>query len=193
MAACWCRDALELDRVLLVVANEPWQKAGTRDLSAAEDRFAVVAAAVEGVDGLEASRMEIDRGGPSYTADTINELRAAHEGSELFLAVGSDVAADLGTWHRLDEINGKVTLVVVDRAGVAPGADRPGQSAQPAQPAQPGWSGWSGRVLHLRIPALEISSSELRERLQRGRNVDFLIPEPAILLIRRLGLYAVGR
>ncbi|MGA2037356.1 MAG: nicotinate-nucleotide adenylyltransferase [Acidimicrobiales bacterium] len=181
VAACWCRDALELDRVLLVVANEPWQKAGTRELSAAEERFAIVAAAVEGVNGLEASHMEIDRGGPSYTADTIHELRAAHPGAQLFLVVGSDVAAELGTWHRFGEIKGLATLVVVDRSGVVLEVDPRDQ-----------W-GEAGSVRHVRIPTLEISSSELRERLRRGRSVDFLIPEPAIRRIHRLGLYSVGR
>jgi nicotinate-nucleotide adenylyltransferase len=181
VAASWCRDALQLDQVLLVVANEPWQKAGTRELSAAEDRFAVVAAAVEGVEGLEASRIEIDRGGPSYTADTIHELRAAHQGAELFLAVGADVAGDLGTWNRLEEIKALVSLVVVDRGGVTLKAD-----------PREEW-GWSGPVRHLRIPTLEVSSSELRERLRQGLSVDFLIPEPAIHRIRRLGLYSVAR
>src|SRR6202049_1421828 len=62
VAATWARDALGLDRVLLVVANEPWQKVGTRQISRAEDRFRVVEAAVAGVPGVEACRMEIDRG-----------------------------------------------------------------------------------------------------------------------------------
>jgi len=180
VAACWCRDALALDRVLLVVANQPWQKAGTRDVSPAEDRFAVVAAAVEGVEGLEASRMEIDRGGPSYTADTVHELRAGHAGAELYLAVGSDVAAELGTWQRVEQIDDLVTLVVVERGGVD-GSEAPGRF------------GWAGPVHHLRIPSLEVSSSELRERLRLGLGVDFLVPEPAIRLIRRLGLYSVPR
>lgn len=180
VAACWCRDALELDRVLLVVANEPWQKIGTRELTTAEHRFAVVAAAVEGIDGLQASHIEIERGGPSYTADTIHELRVGHPGAELFLVVGSDVAAELGTWHRFEEIKSLVTLVVVDRGEAAPeGA------------VQERWGG-AGSVCHLRIPTLEISSSELRERLRIGRSVDFLIPEPAIRCIRRLGLYSVS-
>jgi len=180
VAACWCRDSLDLDRVLLVVANEPWQKTGTREVSDAEARFDVVSAAVEGVQGLEASRIEIDRGGPSYTADTMNELRSAHPDAELYLAVGSDVAAELGTWHRFEEIRGLATLVVVDRGGAfeVGGEDK--------------W-GWSGPVRHVQIPSLEVSSSDLRERLLMGRSVEFLIPGPAIRVIRRLGLYSVGR
>src|SRR4051812_49866114 len=65
------RHALRLDRLLMVVANVPWQKVGVRVLSPAEDRLAMVMAAVEGLEGVEASRLELDRGGPSYTADTL--------------------------------------------------------------------------------------------------------------------------
>src|SRR5271169_3842537 len=77
VAAMRAREALGLDRVLLVVANVPWQKAGTRPVTPAEDRFLMVQAAVAGVAGLEASRVEIDRGGPSYTVDTVRELLAS--------------------------------------------------------------------------------------------------------------------
>ena len=176
VAAIEARRALALDRVLLVVANEPWQKAGIRTLTPAEGRFAVVAAAVDGVEGLEASRLEIDRGGPSYTVDTVQDLRHAQPGAELFLVVGADVAGELGTWRRVEELRAAVTLVVVDRGGVAKGPD----------PA-----GW--KVEHLRIPALEISSSDLRHRLAEGRSVEFLIPEAAIRCIGRLDLYAGRR
>lgn len=167
------RQALELDSVLLVVANDPWQKRGQHALTAAEDRFAVVDAAVAGVDGVEASRIEIDRGGPTYTIDTVHELAAAHRDASLFLVVGADVAAELDTWHRADELAGAVTLVVVDRGGVS------------QVPDPPGW-----QVLRLAVPALEVSSSDLRRRMAEGRNVAFLVPDPAMRCIRERGLYA---
>ena len=97
-------------------------------------------------------------------------------GPQLYLIVGADVAAELDTWHGSTSCATPVTLVIVDRGGVGSGED----------PA-----GW--RVERLRIPALDISSSELRQRLAEGRSVDFLIPEPAILCIRRLDLYAGTR
>jgi nicotinate-nucleotide adenylyltransferase len=176
VAATWARETLGLDRVLLVVANVPWQKAGTRTVTPAEDRFLVVQAAVSGVEGLEASRMEIERGGASYSADTVAELLGSVPSVEPYLIVGADVAAELGTWQRVDELRESVTLVVVDRGGTVPGAD------------PPGW-----RVERLRIPALDLSSSQLRERLAEGRSVDFLIPEAAIRCIRQLNLYAGSR
>ncbi len=173
VAATWARETLGLDRVLLVVANVPWQKAGTRTVTPAEDRFLMVQAAVDGVVGVEACRVEIDRGGPSYTADTVRELLVATPSARPYVIVGADVAGELDTWQRVDELRREVTLVIVDRGGV-------GSTDDP-----PGW-----RVERLRIPALDISSSQLRRRLAEGRTVDFLIPEPAIRCIRQLNLYA---
>ncbi len=172
VAAANVRHALHLDRVLLVVANVPWQKVGRR-LTPAEDRLAVVEAAVEGAEGLEASRLEIDRGGDSVTADTLEELMAADPERELFLVVGADVAAELGTWRRVATVAELATVVVVTRGGVA----------QPALGAP-----W--RSERVEIPALEVSSSDLRARRAAGRPLDFLIPRPAIDCIRRRGLYA---
>ncbi len=176
VAAGEARHALGLDRVLLVVANDPWQKTVEAPVTPAEDRFAVVQAAVSGVPGLEASRLEIDRGGPSYMVDTVRELELGHPGVELFLIVGADVARALGTWHRVKELAPLVTLVVVGRGPDAPVT------------VPPGWS-W----VPVDIPALSLSSTDLRRRLAEGRPVDFLIPAPAIRCIRGRGLYAVGR
>ena len=103
VAAVNAHHDLGLDRVVLMVANVPWQKAGARKVTPAEDRFDMVRAAVGEVPGLEASRLEIDRGGPSYTADTIAELAALHPGAELFVIVGWDVSAELArgsAWTR---------------------------------------------------------------------------------------------
>jgi hypothetical protein len=85
------RHALSLDSVLLVVANVPWQKVGERAISPAQDRLAMVEAAVRGVPGLDVCRIEIDRGGPSYTADTLADLQRLYPGAELAL-LGSDAA-----------------------------------------------------------------------------------------------------
>lgn len=176
VAAVNVRHALELDVVLLVVANEPWQKAGSRTISPGGDRLAMVRAAVEGVDGVEASDLELVRGGPSYTADTLHELRGSEPSAELFLVVGSDVADDLDTWVRIDEVRAEARLVVVNR----PGADVPVEELRS--------KGWDVSVVT--IPALEISSTDLRARAADGRPLDFLVPEGAIRCIREAGLYA---
>jgi nicotinate-nucleotide adenylyltransferase len=166
------RYALALDRLLLVVAHRPWQKRGRAVLTDAAVRLAMVEKAVEGVDGVEASSLEIDRGGDSVTAETLEELAAALSGVELYLVVGSDVAAELDTWRRVDVVRALATLVLVDR----PGAMRP---------ALPGW-----RVEHVEVPQLAISSTELRARTQAGLPLDGLVPPAVVRLIKERGLYA---
>jgi nicotinate-nucleotide adenylyltransferase len=166
---------LALDRMLLVVANEPWQKVGTRRITPAEDRFAMVRAAVEDEEGLEASRIEIDRGGPSYTADTLADIAAEHPGAELFLVLGADSAAGLPTWERAEEVRDRTTVVVVGRPGVE------------GELSLPGWS-----CVQVRMPLLEISSSDLRARFADGRPVRFLITDPVLRCIRARNLYGTS-
>ena len=178
VAAVNARYELDLDRVLLVVANEPWQKVGSRPVTPAADRLALVQAAVEGVEGLEASAIEIERGGLSYTADTVAELQHRWPEVELNLIVGADAAAGLGSWERVEEVRSQVVLVVVNR---------PGTSISTAGLLE----GWAVRMVE--VPALEISSTELRDRVASGRPLDFLVPMPAIRVIRERGLYPVAR
>lgn len=175
VAAAHARLLLGLDRVLFVVANRPWQKAD-RAVTPAEQRLAMVEAAVAGVAGLEASRVELDRGGDSYTADTLVALAAEDPGCELFLIVGADVAAELATWRQVEVARDLATLAVVSRPGV-PDVD-PG----------PGW-----QVARVDIPHLDVSASDLRRRIAAGLPVEHLVPAPVFDYIRRLGLYAGGR
>jgi nicotinate-nucleotide adenylyltransferase len=168
--------SLGLDRMLLVVANEPWQKEGTRSVTPAEDRYAMVEAATAGHPGLEPSRIEIERGGPSYTVDTVEELHRLYPSSELIVVVGADVVGDLSTWRDESKLRQNATLAVVDRPGVAE-VDPP--------------EGWHS----VRVPVapFDVSSTELRSRLETGRSVDGLVPDPVIRCIRLRGLYATGR
>jgi nicotinate-nucleotide adenylyltransferase len=166
------RYALRLDRVLLVVANDPWQKSGGRAISPAADRLAMVQAAVGDVEGLEASTVELDRGGTSYTADTLTTLRAEDPERELFLILGSDAAAGLPTWERADEVRSLAAIAVVVRPG-----------AEEGQPP-PGWD-WE----RLETPRLEVSSTDLRARVVDGRPLDYLITPAVIDCIRSRGLY----
>ncbi len=175
VAAVSVRQALDLDRVLLVVANQPWQKHDRR-VSPAEHRLEMLTAAVAGVEGLEASAVEMERGGESYTVDTLEAMVRAEPEGDLFLVVGADVVADLPSWKRVGDVAGLATLVIVTRPG-APHAN-PG----------PGWV-----TERVEIPGLDVSASELRKRAAAGRSLDFLVPAPAIDVIRRLNLYAGGR
>ena len=166
------RHALRLDRLLMVVANVPWQKSGAREVSPAEDRLAMVEAATAGLEGVEASPLEVDRGGPSYSADTLAALAREYPGAELFCVVGEDVAAIIETWERVDAVRDLATLVVVNRPG--------SHSVQ--------LKGW--RVEEVEVPALDVSSTDLRQRAADGRPLEFLVPDPVIRCIRQRGLYA---
>src|SRR5580698_10528512 len=179
VAAVNARAALDLDTVLLVVANVPWQKVGERTISDADDRLAMVAAAAASAEGIEASAIEIRRGGSSYTADTLAELHRPDPDAELFVIVGADVVGGLGTWERVDEVRTGATLVVVNRPGSDASAMFEGLGA----------AGW--RVHAIEVPALEISSTDLRERARTGRPLDYLVPEGAIAVIRDRDLYAL--
>jgi nicotinate-nucleotide adenylyltransferase len=168
-AACAARHQLELASVLLLVAGEPWQKRGAV-VAPAEARFAMVAAAVDGVDGLEASRIEIDRDGPTYTIDTVEALSTPER--DLYLILGTDVARKLDTWHRVEDLRALVTLAIVDREGDA------------IEDAPDGW-----RVVRVTMPRLDVSSTDLRRRVAAGEPVEFLVPLPAVRVLRERCLY----
>jgi nicotinate-nucleotide adenylyltransferase len=170
------RHELALDRVLFVVANEPWQKVEEREISSAADRLAMVEAAVTGVEGLEASRVDIDRGGPSYTVDTLRDVAAADPEAELFLVLGRDAALGIPTWERASDLATLATMVVVDRPGAGGG------------PLPAGYE-W----VAIETPRLEVSSTDLRDRVADGRPLDFLLPRAVVSCVRARGLYGEAR
>jgi nicotinate-nucleotide adenylyltransferase len=170
------RYELGLDRVLLVVNNVPWQKAGVRTVSPAEERFGMVAAAVAEVEGLEASRVEIDAGGPSYTADTLAVLLRDDPTRELYVVLGADAAAGILTWERCEEVRDLATIVAVERPGAGPAA------------APTGW-----RWTTVEVPSLEVSSTDLRARAVDGRPLDYLVTHEVADWIEAHQLYRDGR
>jgi nicotinate-nucleotide adenylyltransferase len=184
-AARASRDQLGLQRVLLVVANLPWQKVPRQFVSRAADRLAMVQEACKNEDRIEASAREIERGGDSYTVDTVEAL-LAESGAlgapdpEIFLVVGADLVPTLPTWHRADDLRSLVTLAVVPRPQ--------GPQASELSEVVPGWH---TRTVH--GVDLDVSSSEVRRRLLRGEPVDGMVPEAVIRCIQRRGLYAGGR
>lgn len=163
--------ALSLDLVILMVANLPWQKEGSRELTDAADRLAMVEAAVADVPGIVAGRTEIDAGGPSYTADTLARVAAEHPGAALFTIMGADAAAGLLSWDRYEEVIASSTLVAVDRPG--------------AQVPLPDGIEW----VRVEVPRLEVSSTDLRSRFTDGRPLDYLVTRPVLEVIAERSLY----
>lgn len=179
-AARAVRDALGLDKVVLMVAGEPWQKIGQKtghdsgsrdDLSPGEVRLDMVRALIEGEPGLEVGDDEVRRGGPTYTVDTLRELRATHPEVELFLVLGADAAANIGTWREPSEVLSLSTLVVVSRAG----------SERPRLPS-------GAAVEWVEMDPVDVSSSGIRARVSAGSDPEGTTAAVA-RVIERHGLY----
>lgn len=169
------RDQWHLDRVLLMVAGDPWQKRG-EVAAGMRERLAMVEALVAGHADLEVSAMEVERPGPSYTVDTLEAL--GQDGDELFLIVGADVAAGLHTWHRSERVKELATVLVADRPGALPASDLVGAL---------GAQGWRCGVVDL--PFHDVSSTDVRERLAAGDAVAGLVPAPVVRVVEEHGLY----
>jgi nicotinate-nucleotide adenylyltransferase len=165
------RHALSLDLVILMVANVPWQKEGSRRITAPEDRLAMVEAAVAEVAGLVPGRIEVDLGGPSYTADTLERLEKEFPDATLYTIVGDDAAAGLTSWERYQEVVERSSLVVVDRPGT--------------RVELPDGVDW----IRVEVPRLEVSSTDLRARFGDGRPLDYLVTEPVLDVIATRDLY----
>lgn len=168
------RHALSLDVVILMVANVPWQKEGSREITPACDRLAMVEAAVRDVPGLVPGRQEIDHGGPSYTADTLSMLAVEQPDAQFFTIIGDDAAAGLHTWTRWEEVVDRSRLVVVDR---------PGEHVELDDDID-----W----IRVEVPRLEVSSTDLRARFTDGRPLDYLVTPPVLEVIRSRGLYGAA-
>ena len=169
--------ALELDVVMLVVANDPWQKtAGGQAVTPAEVRLAMVRAAADGMSRVEVDDLEIRRGGPSYTADTVAKYTERGPDDHLFVLVGSDIAPGLDAWERPDEIRGHATIVVMDRPGHV--GERPP-------------SGWDYMVLEGTFP--DLTGTDLRAIVEAGGTAAEAVPEVVARLIEDHDLYGTHR
>ena len=181
-AALEARRSLDLDMVVFVVANDPWQKtvgamAGTvEEVSPAEVRLAMTREAVVGLDGVQVDDVEIRRGGPSYPADTLAHYGEVHAGAELFLLLGSDIAPGLDTWARPDELRRRATIGVMERPGY--------EDCRPP-------AGWEHRVLRGSFP--DLASNDLREVIAATGEVGDAVPGGVAEIIRAHGLYGAGR
>ncbi|MBI2168069.1 MAG: nicotinate (nicotinamide) nucleotide adenylyltransferase [Actinobacteria bacterium] len=170
------RDQFGLERVLLVVAGDPWQKRGQVEAGARE-RLAMVEAAVGERPGIEVSTVEVDREGPSYTVDTLEGL--AEPGTELFLILGADAAATLDTWRRPERVRQLAEILLADRPGA------PASAANLADRLRA--DGWRCEVIEM--APHDVSSTELRTRLARGAPVGPDVPPGVVRVAEERGLY----
>jgi len=163
-------EQLFLDSLVVTVAGVPWQKVGSREISSSEDRLAMARSAFEDVAGVEVSDIELRRAGNSYTIDTLESL--ASDDVELFLLLGSDAAAGLDTWERHADIASLATIAVFPRRGHE-------------QDAPPDGFSWES----LSLPGLEVSSTDIRDRVRNGRPIVGLVPRVVREIVEAKGLY----
>ena len=172
VAAENARYACQLDKVIFIVAGDPWHKSSRHHITNAEDRLRAVQAAIRDEPTFEASRIEIDRPGATYTADTLMAMQEAQPEADFFLIMGTDSAATLGSWARNEIVAELSTVVIVRRPGNPTIAlDQPWKSVQ------------------VDMPALEISSTDLRERMRDGRPWRYLVPDSCSDLIQSVWGY----
>jgi nicotinate-nucleotide adenylyltransferase len=160
-----------LDEVVFVPTGRPWMK--EHDVVAsAEDRFTMTTIGIEPEPRFHASRLEVDRGGSTYTVDTLRALRDEVPGAELFFITGADAMLEIMRWKEPETVFDLAHFIA---------ATRPGYDVDPFD-AMPD-------VTVMRIPALAISSTDIRARVHEGRPIRFLVPSGVEAHIRTAGLY----
>jgi nicotinate-nucleotide adenylyltransferase len=173
LAEC-AREALGLEVVLFVPAGAPPHKRAPRTPAAA--RVAMVRAAVRGNRAFRVDTRETRRVGPSYTVDTLRALAARDPGAELWLLVGADMLATMGTWHEI----GAIVRLAHIAAAIRPGAPKPRRAA---------WQRGGRGITWLANPGLDVSSSDVRARARRGHSVRYLVPDAVERYVRARRLY----
>ena len=178
VAASEVQASFDLDEVVFVPTGQPWQKAH-REVSPAEHRYLMTVIATASNPRFTVSRVDIDRGGPTYTMDTLSDLSKVYDGDELFFITGADALAEIFTWRDANELFGLAHFV---------GCTRPGYTMDASSLTDIP----SDRVTLLEIPALAISSTECRERRRMGDPVWYLVPDGVVQYIAKHDLYAAG-
>ena len=173
-AALAVQTQVGLDDVVLMVANEPWQKVGDRQVTPARLRFEMTDALVQGISGLRADDREIRRGGPTFTVDTLEEILAEQPDTEIFLIVGADTANRLETWHRASDVVSLSTIVIVNRD------DSTNTAPEFLHDA---------RVVNVSMNPVDVSSSAIREAIALGESIDSATSSSVESIIRDRSLY----
>ena len=174
VAAEEARHALELERVLFIPAGSPWQKESS-GVTPALQRVEMVEAAVSDNAAFEVSRVDVDREGPTYTVDTLRAVTAAHPDVDMYFITGADAILEILTWKDPDEALALATFVAVTR---------PTYDLSKLDTVR-----LRDRVVTLEIPALAISSTDIRRRVAEGRPIRYLVPAAVGSYIAEHGLY----
>ncbi|HEX8932635.1 MAG TPA: nicotinate-nucleotide adenylyltransferase [Pseudonocardiaceae bacterium] len=176
VAASEVQSRFELDEVVFVPTGIPWQK-GEREVSSAEDRYLMTVIATASNPRFSTSRVDIERRTPTFTVDTLTDLRTQFPRHEMFFITGADALAQILSWKRVDELFDLAHLVGVTRPGFRlDGKHLPDRA-----------------VSLVEVPAMTISSTDCRERVGRGQPVWYLVPDGVVQYISKRGLYRSPR
>ena len=161
-----------LDEVVFVPTGQPWQK-GDREVAPAEDRYLMTVIATASNPRFSVSRVDVDRGGPTYTIDTLSDLKRQRPDDQLFFITGADALSQILSWRDSDACFALAHFIGVTRPGFDLGASHLPE----------------GTVSLVEVPALAISSSDCRARVGRGMPVWYLVPDGVVQYIEKRGLY----
>jgi nicotinate-nucleotide adenylyltransferase len=177
-AASEVADLFALDEVVFVPSGQPWQKG--RQVSDAEDRYLMTVIATASNPRFSVSRVDIDRGGPTYTKDTLRDLRALHPDSELYFITGADALASILSWHDWEELFAMARFVGVSRPGYELAREHLAEILEKLS---------DDALTLVEIPALAISSTDCRRRAEQSRPLWYLLPDGVVQYISKRGLY----
>ena len=168
-----------LDEVVFVPTGQPWQKAD-RIVTPAEARYLMTVIATADDPRFTVSRVDIDRGGPTYTNDTLRDLAALNPDSELYFITGADALASILTWQDWEEVFGLAKFIGVSR----PGYELTDSHITEAVDQLP-----DDAIRLVEVPALAISSTDCRARAADGRPIWYLVPDGVVQYVNKRGLY----
>ncbi|MCC8251447.1 nicotinate-nucleotide adenylyltransferase [Saccharothrix luteola] len=174
VAASEVQARFDLDEVVFVPTGQPWQKS-EREVSAAEDRYLMTVIATASNPRFSVSRVDIDRPGPTYTVDTLTDLKARHPDSDLFFITGADALEQILSWRRADDVFDLAHFIGVTR----PGYELVDTHLPP------------GAVSLVEVPAMAISSTAVRDRTASGLPVWYLVPDGVVQYISKRRLYSM--
>ncbi|MFJ7727016.1 nicotinate-nucleotide adenylyltransferase [Neobacillus sp. NPDC097160] len=160
--------ALQLDEIWFMPNHEPPHKKKPESVKD-EDRLKMLTLAIAGNPVFAIQPIELERGGPSYTVDTMRMLNTEYSDHQFFFIIGADMIEYLPKWHKVDELVNLVQFV---------GVDRPSYNRQTDYP-----------VLYVDVPAMDVSSSMIRDRMKSGKTVQYLLPDQVIEYIEEKHLY----
>lgn len=173
VAASEVQSLFDLDEVVFVPTGQPWQKA-EREVSPAEHRYLMTVVATASNPRFTVSRVDIDRDGPTYTIDTLRDLRAARPDDELFFITGADALAQILSWKDADELFDLAHFIGVTRPGY--------ELSESGLPEE--------KVTLQEVPAMAISSTDCRDRVADGEPVWYLVPDGVVQYINKYALYS---